>query len=90
MQFGAIIGFARVPLYSKLVLNFCPLPSFSFMLNVTIMWREGILMIVRRYLETPALLLVKKKKKNTINREVGALKQLSGRDVNAHTIDVWG
>lgn len=34
MQFGAIIGFARVPLYSKLVLNFCPLPSFSFMLNV--------------------------------------------------------
>ena len=45
-------------------------------------------MIVRRYLETPALLLVKKK--NTINREVGALKQLSGRDVNAHTIDVWG
>jgi len=47
-------------------------------------------MIVRRYLETPALLLVKKKKKNTINREVGALKQLSGRDVNAHTIDVWG
>ena len=46
-------------------------------------------MIVRRYLETPALLLVKKKK-NTINRGVGALKQLSGRDVNAHTIDVWG
>ena len=30
------------------------------------MWREGILMIVRRYLETPALLLIKKKKKEYI------------------------
>lgn len=40
---------------SKLVLNVCPLPSFSFMLNVTTTWRAGILKIRTHRLEAPSL-----------------------------------
>ena len=90
MQFGAVIGFARVPLYSKLVVNFCPLPSFSFMLNVNYYVKRRDFNDSKKVFRDSCSTAHKKKRIQTINRGVGSLKQLSGRDVNAHTVDIWG